>query len=80
MNDERNLLGPWSPTTLRPFVAFVTFCKKISVLELTSVPVGCAQVFERWRVGSLARGGNEFFIVKLEFIVSPFLPSRAEVA
>jgi hypothetical protein len=28
MNDERNLLGPWPPTTHLSFVAFVTFCKK----------------------------------------------------
>ena len=71
---------PNNPQPFVAFVTFVTFCKKISVLQLTSVPVGCAQVFEQWRVESLARGGNEFFIVKLEFIVSPFLPSRAEVA
>jgi hypothetical protein len=40
MKDERNLLRPWSVTTLHPFVAFVPFCKKVSVLPITSAPVG----------------------------------------
>jgi hypothetical protein len=29
-DNQRNLPRPWSLTTLDPFVAFVTFCKKVS--------------------------------------------------
>jgi hypothetical protein len=82
MNDVRNLPGPWSLTTLQPFVAFVTFCKKSPSFRSPLFLLDARPFLDRGDdgVGGFAREQMARFGDQLAFVVARepiFLAGRA---